>query len=166
MVIKSTLGKVTPHQHIPSIYYFTDERAEAESRTERLELGLRSKSGCSISWSSALLCTSVDKITTGKRSEGLLGHPHPSPPLTKSLRDRCRWSDAGGSRAPAAAVARARGASGPALFGSSSFGGGSSGCGAVPPVNCLRPRAARPPSSTARRDAVSRRVASGRGGTW
>ena len=80
MVIKSTLGKVTPHQHIPSIYHFTDERAEAESRTERLELGLRSKSGCSISWSSALLCTSVDKITTGKRSEGLLGHPHPSPP--------------------------------------------------------------------------------------
>lgn len=45
------------------------------------------------------------------------GNPHPSPPLSKSLRNRCRWSDAGGSRAPAAAVARARGASAPALFG-------------------------------------------------
>ena len=80
MVTKSTLGKVTPHQHIPSIYHFTDERAEAENRTERLELGLRSKSWCSITWSSALLCTSVDNKTTGKRSEGLLSHPHPFPP--------------------------------------------------------------------------------------
>ena len=70
MVTKSTLGKVTPHQHIPSIYHFTDERAEAENRTERLELGLRSKSGCSITWSSALLCTSVDNKTTGKGLRG------------------------------------------------------------------------------------------------
>lgn len=85
------------------------------------------------------------------------GNPRPSPPLSKSLRDRCRWSGAGGSRAPAAAVAPARGASGPALSGSGSFGGGGGGCGAVPPVNCLRPRAARPPSSPARRDAVRRR---------
>ena len=82
MVTKRPLGKVTPRHHIPSIYHFTDERAEAESRTERLEPGLRSKSECPITWSNAFLCTSVDKITTGKRSEGLLGHPHPSLPPT------------------------------------------------------------------------------------
>lgn len=64
-----------------------------------------------------------------------------------------RWGEpgSGGSRCPG------EGRPGLAGSGSSSFGGGGGFCGAVPPVNCLRPRAARPPSSTARRDAVSRR---------
>lgn len=65
-----------------------------------------------------------------------------------------RWGEpgSGGSRCPG------EGRPGPARCGSGSFGGGCGFCGAVPPVNCLRPRATRPPSSTARRDAVSRRL--------
>lgn len=75
----------------------------------------------------------------------------------------------GGSRASAAAVARVRGAAGPARSGSGSFGGGGCCCGAVPPVNRLRPRAARQlPSAEGRREPPlpSPRVAEGRGELW
>lgn len=87
------------------------------------------------------------------------------PARSESPRDRCRWSGAEGSRAAAVAVAPARGAWAPARSGSGSFGGGGRCCRAVPPVNCLRPRAARPHSAEGRREPSpgAPRPAEGRG---
>lgn len=63
-----------------------------------------------------------------------------------------------------------RGTSGPARSGSGFFGGGGGCCGAVPPVNCLHPRAARSPAPQrrGRREPPqpSPRVAEGRGELW
>jgi hypothetical protein len=87
--------------------------------------------------------------TTRKKTHGG-GIPPFFPAPLQSQTDRCRWSGAEGSRAAAAAVALARGAWVPACSGSGSFGGGGGVCSqAVPPVNCLHPRAARPPASPA-----------------
>lgn len=71
--------------------------------------------------------------------------PRPSPKPAGPLQvERCRGAGF------AAAVTRARRSSAPARCGSGSGsfgGGGCCCCGAVPPVNCLRPRAARQPHS-------------------
>ncbi|KAL4669740.1 hypothetical protein H8959_008294, partial [Pygathrix nigripes] len=99
----------------------------------------------------------------------LPGVPATLPPPTH-LRDRCRWSGAGRTRAAAAAVAPARGASGPTRSGSGSFGGGGACCRAFPPVNCLRPRATRLATQRGGRRKLpppqSPRPAEGRGELW
>lgn len=69
--------------YLLGICHFIDERAEARSRTERLELGLRPESKCPTTWSSALLCAPLwTKKTTGKGHGGQMGPPRPSPPHT------------------------------------------------------------------------------------
>lgn len=86
--------------------------------------------------------------TTAARKGPRRGRLPVFPAPLQSLRDRCRWSGVG-EPASAAAVAPVRRSSGLARSGSGSgsFGGGGCCCGAVPPVNCLRPRAARQPHS-------------------
>ncbi|XP_045649652.1 uncharacterized protein LOC123789670 [Ursus americanus] len=99
-------------------------------------------------------------------------HFLPSPHLRPGLRDRCRWSGVGGEPGSGGSRCPGEGCPGPARSGSGSFGGGGGFCGAVPPVNCLRPRAARPPaklhSAEGRREPPppSPRAAEGRGELW